>query len=61
MKKLHRVDQGSILGGVCTGFANYFDVDVVVFRIIALLFMLAGGGILGYLACWIIIPNETEV
>lgn len=36
-KKLYRNRQNKIIGGVCAGLADYFDVDVVIVRIIAII------------------------
>lgn len=49
-KRLYRNPQGRIIGGVCTGFADYFDIDVTVIRLIFVILAFAGGvGILLYL------------
>ncbi|MGB9299873.1 MAG: PspC domain-containing protein [Anaerolineae bacterium] len=62
MKKLVRPREGRIIGGVAAGFANYFDVDVTLVRIIWVVLLLPGGlpGLLPYLICWIMIPGETK-
>jgi phage shock protein PspC (stress-responsive transcriptional regulator) len=47
------------LGGVCVAFANSFDIDPTIIRIIWVCSVIfAGTGILAYLVCWLIIPNE---
>lgn len=50
------------LGGVCGGLAAYFDVDSTPIRLLWLvLTILPGaivGGVLVYLAAWLIIPRE---
>ena len=47
------------VAGVCAAFANSFDLDVTLIRIIWVLVVLLGGtGLLAYLVCWLIIPNE---
>ena len=33
MKKLHKVEQGKMLCGVCTGIAAYFDIDPTLVRL----------------------------
>jgi phage shock protein PspC (stress-responsive transcriptional regulator) len=57
-KKLYRILDGAIIAGVGTGLATYFDVDVVLIRIIFVLLTLvtSGGFILGYILMAIIIP-----
>lgn len=60
-KKLRLANNGSIWLGVCKGFANYFDVDVVIPRLIFLAICAAGGsGLLIYLIFWLAMPNEGE-
>ena len=50
MKKLHKVEQGKMLCGVCTGIAAYFDIDPTLVRLGWVLFSLLGGsGILAYI------------
>jgi len=58
-----RREQGKI-AGVCAGLADYFDVDVVLVRTIwVVLSIVPGaiiGGVLAYLAAWLVIPEATE-
>lgn len=57
-KRLYR-SRSRIIGGVCQGLADYFNVDVVLVRIIALfaLFCLSAG-LWVYLVLWIVVPLE---
>ena len=49
-KKLYRVNEGKKIAGVCTGFAEYFDMDVTIIRLILVVFCLLGGsGVLAYI------------
>ena len=57
MKKLYRSRTNRKIAGVCGGFADYFDVDPVIIRLIALILLLTGSGILAYLVAWIVIPE----
>jgi phage shock protein C len=61
MKKLVRPKKGRLVAGVCVGLANYFNVDVVLVRLIWVFLLLPGGlpGILPYIICWLIIPSEA--
>jgi phage shock protein C len=61
-KVLTRSPKGHMLGGVCAGLANYFDLDVTLVRVIvAVVAIITGGaGVLAYLAAWAIIPAEGE-
>lgn len=42
-KKLTRLVNGKILGGVCAGFANYFSIDPLWTRLITILLLFSGG------------------
>jgi len=59
-KKIYRNTEGKMLGGVASGFADYFEIDPTIIRLIFILTaFLGGGGILAYLICWIIIPKKS--
>ena len=48
-----------MLGGVCGGIADYFEVDPTIIRLGWVILILAfGTGIIAYLLGLIIIPNE---
>ena len=53
--------EGKKIGGVAVALANYFGVDVTIIRIIWVLLLIPGGlpGIIPYLICWLIIPEEN--
>ena len=58
-KKLYRSVTDKMLGGVCGGLAEYFDIDPVIVRLIFVLAVIFGGsGILAYIILWIIIPQK---
>jgi phage shock protein PspC (stress-responsive transcriptional regulator) len=59
-KRLYRQPQGAVVEGVCTGLAEYFNVDVVIFRILFLILAVAGGGLGGglYLIMVIAVPTR---
>ena len=58
-KRLYRSRKDRILGGVCGGMGNYFNVDPVLARVAWLVLFFAGGvGFLAYIISWIIIPEE---
>ena len=47
------------IAGVCAGFARYFEVDVILVRVLWLAIALGTGvGFLAYLAAWIIMPSD---
>jgi phage shock protein C len=61
MKKLYRSRDNSMLGGVCGGFGEYFDIDPTIIRLVFLLLVLAAGsGILVYIIAWIVVPLRPE-
>jgi len=58
-KRLVRPKEGRWLAGVCAGFARHFGLDPTLVRVVwAVCVCLGGTGILAYLICWIVIPNE---
>ena len=61
-KKLYRVEENKVLGGVALGLANYFEVDVVLVRLIFVALAFANGlGVLAYLIMWLVVPSEGQV
>ncbi|NOY49613.1 MAG: PspC domain-containing protein [Chlorobi bacterium] len=57
--RLYRSVHDKMIGGVCGGLANYFDVDIALIRIaFVLLLVFGGGGFLAYVILWIVIPSE---
>ena len=60
-KRLYRSRKERMLGGVCGGIAEYFDVDPTLVRLAWVLFTFAGGaGIVAYIIAWIIVPEAPE-
>jgi phage shock protein C len=58
-KRLVRPRQGRKLAGVCLGFAEYFDIDVTLVRIMWLITVLMTGiGLIPYVIGWIVMPDE---
>ncbi len=56
-KKLHRNRQEKRIAGVCTGLADYFDIDVTLVGIAFILTVIAGfSGFLAYVILWIVVP-----
>lgn len=59
VKRLYRSGKERILGGVCGGLAEYFNVDPVIIRLIwAAAVLFYGSGILLYIIAWVIIPRN---
>jgi phage shock protein C len=62
MDRLYRSETDRILGGVCGGIAEKYELDPSLVRLLAALLVLgAGSGLLIYILAWIIIPTESEV
>jgi phage shock protein PspC (stress-responsive transcriptional regulator) len=58
-RRLTRVRDGKMIAGVSTGLARYLGVDPVVVRVgFAVLTIMSGAGLLAYIACWVLMPNE---
>jgi phage shock protein PspC (stress-responsive transcriptional regulator) len=58
-KRLKRNVANKILGGVCSGVADYFDIDVVLVRaIVASSILFAGVGLGLYIILWFFLPEE---
>lgn len=57
-KRLERDLSKKVLGGVCSGLGNYFDMDPTIWRILFLvLFFGYGTGLLIYIVLWIAMPE----
>ena len=64
VRRLTRSRTDATIAGVCAGLADYFDVDVVLVRAAWLVFSIVPGaiigGVLAYLAAWLVIPEATD-
>ena len=61
-KVLRRNTFNKVFGGVCSGLADYFNLDVVLVRVIfaaSFLFAGVGGGL--YLLLWLVVPANTNL
>ncbi len=59
-KKLTRSQKNRIIAGVCGGFADYFNLDPTLVRIVWILLSLVNGiGILVYIAALVLMPEES--
>jgi phage shock protein PspC (stress-responsive transcriptional regulator) len=48
-----------MLGGLCAGLADYFELDPTLVRLGMVCLVLFGGtGVLAYIIGWIIVPEE---
>ncbi|HXB40270.1 MAG TPA: PspC domain-containing protein [Bacteroidia bacterium] len=57
-RRVFRDPDSKILGGVCSGIGNYFDIDPLWIRLaLVVMFFGFGSGFLLYIILWIIIPE----
>ena len=57
-KKLFRDTEDKFIGGVASGIAHYFDVDVIWVRLLFIIFFIGGGfSLLLYIILWILLPE----
>lgn len=60
-KKLKRSLSNKMIAGVCSGIAKYFSVDVTVVRVAWVIFTcFYGAGLLAYILCMFIMPDDKE-
>jgi phage shock protein C len=58
-KRLMRPRADRKIAGVCAGFAEYFDLDVTLVRLMWLIVsFMTGVGLLAYPIAWIVMPEE---
>lgn len=63
-RRLYRLAYDKQIGGVCAGFAKYFDIDVTLMRVLVLVATVLTGfvpGFLCYLLAWIVMPKDEGV
>lgn len=59
MKRLYR-QRGSILAGVCSGIAKYFNIDEIFIRLFfIILFFTSFPIVILYTILWILVPKES--
>jgi phage shock protein PspC (stress-responsive transcriptional regulator) len=59
VRKLFRSRKERVIGGVCGGVAEYFNIDPVWVRIAWVLAIFVKGlGLVAYALCWILIPER---
>jgi phage shock protein C len=58
-RRLRRIIANKKIAGVCAGFAEYFETDVALMRIIwiALALLPPGIGLIAYVVAWIVLPK----
>lgn len=62
LKKFFRDGEKKVIGGVASGLAAYFNIDVVIIRaLFVLLLLLGGSGFFIYIILWIASPEAKSV
>lgn len=58
-KRLYRINEGAMLGGICTGLAAYFGIDVTIVRVLWVIatFLTSGIAIVIYFVMMMVIPE----
>ena len=60
-KKLYRSKTEKKIAGVCGGLAKFLNIDVTIVRLIwAIVVGCGGAGLLAYLICALVIPEEPD-
>ena len=60
-KRLYKDVSNKMLCGVCSGVAKYFKLDPTIVRLGLVAFSLLGGaGVLTYIVCAIVIPDDPN-
>jgi phage shock protein C len=60
-KKLNRSRKNRVIAGICGGLAEYFDIDLIIVRLITLILVLSfGAGLIAYIIAWIVVPEEPD-
>ena len=59
-KRLLRSNTNSVIGGVCGGIGDYFNIDPVIARIIFVITAIFGAGFLVYIILWIMMPEANR-
>lgn len=62
-KKLYRSQTQKMIGGVCSGLAEYFDLDASILRLLFIALTLLTAIVpmlIFYFIAWLIVPVEEE-
>jgi phage shock protein PspC (stress-responsive transcriptional regulator) len=58
-RRLYKSRDDRMIAGVCAGIAEYFGIDAVIVRVVAVALVFAGGaGLLAYVAAWLLVPDR---
>lgn len=60
-KKLYKSNNDKKIAGVCGGIAEYLNIDSTIIRLLWIFLSFAyGSGIIIYIICALVLPNEPE-
>lgn len=60
-RRLYRSKDERMIAGVAGGLGDYFGIDPVIVRVVAVALVFAGGaGLLLYLAAWLLVPEQGQ-
>ena len=61
-RRLVRRTDDKMLGGVCSGLADHFGIDVTLVRVLTVLATVLGAGsvVIAYLVAWVIVPKDVD-
>ena len=59
-KRIYRNTSDKVIAGVASGLANYFSVDPIIFRLIFIVSLFTGFGLIAYIIFWIGIPANDS-
>ena len=60
-KKWYRSRKDKMIGGVCGGIGEYFDIDPTLIRILFVVGLFMAAGFLAYIVLWIVVPEEPVI
>jgi len=61
-KRLYKDEHHKMIGGVCAGLAEYFNIDVTLVRVLFFAtLILKGGGLLVYIILWVCLPKKNYI
>ncbi len=61
-KRLYRIKSSKMLGGVAAGFAEYFNIDVTLVRVLFVVAIFAPiPAIIPYIVLWAVMPTKESV
>lgn len=60
-RRFYRIREGSMVGGICTGLAAYFQIDVTLVRaaFVIMALITQGAGIIAYIVLMFVIPEAS--